>query len=290
MKHERREIETPDGIKLRAESWMPEGEIRCVVVIAHGQGEHIGRYAPLAEDLESIGAWVLGPDHRGQGESGGKPGHIDSFDVYGDDLVHVMKTYADARPEAKPGVVPWFVYGHSMGGLIALNALVAGIFPTWLRGVVLSAPLLRLAMQPPAFKVMLGKVAAYVMPGLTLPAELDASHISRDPEVVKAYVDDPRRVGIVSARWFQRMNQARQRVIGGAPKITLPLYWYVGTGDQICDHRASLETFATLTAPEDNYQTLQSFEGYYHELHNEPSALRKPVVDSIREWIAARID
>ena len=149
MKHERRKIETPDGIELRAESWMPD-EVRCVVVIAHGQGEHVGRYAPLAADLESIGAWVLGPDHRGQGESGGKPGHIDSFDVYGHDLVQVMNTYAEEHPEAKPGVVPWFVYGHSMGGLITLNALVADILPEWLRGVVLSAPLLRLAMDSSA--------------------------------------------------------------------------------------------------------------------------------------------
>ncbi|MBV1856884.1 MAG: lysophospholipase, partial [Nannocystaceae bacterium] len=73
MKHERREIETPDGITLRAESWTP-ADIRCVVVICHGAGEHVGRYADVAADLESIGAWVIGPDHRGQGESGGAPG------------------------------------------------------------------------------------------------------------------------------------------------------------------------------------------------------------------------
>ena len=72
--------------------------------------------------------------------------------------------------------------------------------------------------------------------------------------------------------------------------VTTPLYWYVGTGDKICAHEASQEAFATLTAPEDNDQTLQAWGGYYHELHNEPPELRKPVIDSIREWIAARID
>ena len=289
MKHERREIETADGTTLRAESWMPD-EVRCVVVVSHGQGEHIGRYAPLAEDLESIGAWVLGPDHRGEGESGGKRGHVSSFDVYGHDLVQVMNAYAEERPDCKPGAVPWFVFGHSMGGLITLNAMVAGILPEWTRGVVLSAPLLRLAMEPPAFKVMLGKVAAFIAPGLSLPTELDANHISRDPDQVERYVADERRTTVVSARWFQRMNQARLRVMAEVADVTTPLYWYVGTGDKICAHEASQEAFATLTAPEDNDQTLQAFDGYYHELHNEPPELRKPVIDSIREWIAARID
>ena len=291
MQHERREIETPDGITLRAESWKPS-DVRCVVFIAHGAGEHIGRYAPLAEDLASIGAWVIGLDHRGQGESGGKPGHIDSFDQYGHDLVHVMNAYVEAHPEAKPGPsgLPWFVFGHSMGGLIVLNALVAGILPEWVRGTVLSAPLLRLAMQPPAIKVWLGKVAAWMAPGLSLPAGLDPADISRDADQVARYAEDARRVEVVSARWFQRMNEARARVAAEASCITSPLYWYVGTGDKIVDHTASSEVFSTLTAPEDHDQTLQAFDGYYHELHNEPPELRRPVVDSIRDWIAARID
>lgn len=289
MKHARRDIQTPDGITLRAESWTPE-EIRCVVVISHGQGEHVGRYAELAADLQSIGAWVLGADHRGQGESGGKPGHIESFGVYGQDLAHVMNVFAQELPESERGGVPWFVFGHSMGGLIALDGLISDILPQWLRGVVLSAPLLRLAAQPPALKVWLGNMAAVLAPGLALPAGLDASGLSRDEAVVKAYVEDARRVDVVTARWFQRMNESRQRVMAEIGAVTSPLYWYVGTGDPICDHQASVETFAKLAAPEDNDQTLQSFEGYLHELHNEPTQLREPVVDSIRDWIAARID
>ncbi len=289
MKHERREIETPDGITLRAESWTPT-EIRCVVVISHGAGEHIGRYADVADDLESIGAWVIGHDHRGQGESGGAPGHIESFEQYGHDLATVMDAYAQERPDAKPGSVPWFVFGHSMGGLVVLNALVAGILPEHVRGVVLSAPLLRLAHQPPLFKVWLGKFAAFVSPGMTLPAGLDPADISRDEAQVARYAEDSRRVAVVSARWFQRMNDARARVMEGVHGVQVPLYWYVGTGDKICDHTASVEAFASLAAPEDHDQSLRSFEGYYHELHNEPPALREPVIEAIRSWISARID
>lgn len=289
MKHERREIETPDGTTLRAESWTPE-TIRCVVVISHGAGEHIGRYADVASDLEAIGAWVIGPDHRGQGESGGAPGHIESFDQYGQDLTHVMEAYAEQRPELKPGVVPWFVFGHSMGALIVLNALVADILPGDVRGVLLSAPLLRLALQPPVLKVWLGKVAAFVAPGMTLPSGLDPADVSRDADQVARYAADPRRTEVVSARWFQRMNEARERVMEGVRDIKVPLYWYVGTGDKICDHNASLEAFSTLPAPEDHDQTLQSFAGYYHELHNEPPEDREPVIEALRSWISARID
>ncbi len=289
MKHERFEIETPDGIALRVESWTPQ-EVRCVVVVSHGAGEHIGRYARLAEALESIGALVLGPDHRGQGESGGKPGHIESFDQYGQDLMHVMNTFAQDHRAFSMTAVPWFIFGHSMGGLITLNAAVAGKLPEELRGMVISSPLLRLAMQPPALKVFLGNVAAWLAPGVTLPSGLEPADVSRDEEEVARYAEDTRRVDVVSARWFQKMKEASARVLQSMADVRTPLLWIVGTGDKICDHTASLEAFSALSAPEDDDQSLQSFEGYYHELHNEPAALRAPVFDTIRTWIAARSD
>lgn len=290
MKHERSETQTPDGCMLRVEQWEPQGQVRCVVIVSHGAGEHVGRYASLAEDLESIGARVIGPDHRGQGESGGKPGHIESFDVYGADLAHVMQEAAEARPDEAPGKLPWFLYAHSMGGLIALNALVGGLVPFELRGAVISGPLLRLSMPAPTLKVWLGKIAAFLAPKLTLPSDIPPEFISRDPDQVARYVADERRAGVVSARWFQRMNQAVAKVCEGVHALELPLYWYAGTDDKICDHTASQEAFSTLPDPQGQDQTLQLWDGYYHELHNEPAELRAPVIDTIRTWIADRID
>ena len=290
MEHERREMETPDGCTLRVEQWTPPGEVRCVVVVSHGAGEHVGRYGTLAADLESIGAFVVGPDHRGQGESGGKPGHIESFDVYGQDLAHVMRTIVDERPDDAPGKVPWFVFAHSMGGLIALNAIVGELFELPLRGAVVSGPLLRVAMPTPVVKLWLGKMAAVLAPKLTLPSGIPAEFICRDPEEVARYEADPRRAGVVSARWFQRMNQAAERVRQGLPNVRLPLHWYVGTGDKICDHTASVEAFDTLQDPDGYDQTFRAWDGYYHELHNEPAELRAPVIASIREWFAERLD
>lgn len=284
MKHSTQEIQTPDGTSLFVERWDPEGDVRCVVLISHGAGEHIGRYGDVAADLEALGAVVLGPDHRGQGKSGGKPGHIDSFDVYGRDLRCVLDSAGDVDE-----TIPRFVFAHSMGALILLQALVEGLLPDSLRGVVLSGPLLRLAMPAPGWKVALGKVAAFVAPGLSLPSDIPPEFICRDEEQVERYRSDARRVGVVSARWFQRMNQAAANVSAKASGLELPLFWYVGTGDKICDHTASEEVFATLPAAQEHDQSFRAFEGYFHELHNEPAELRAPVIGAIRSWIEARL-
>ena len=186
--------------------------------------------------------------------------------------------------------MPWFVFAHSMGGLIALNAIVGELFELPLRGAVVSGPLLRVAMPTPVVKLWLGKMAAVLAPKLTLPSGIPAEFICRDPEEVARYEADPRRAGVVSARWFQRMNQAAERVRQGLPNVRLPLHWYVGTGDKICDHTASVEAFDTLQDPDGYDQTFRAWDGYYHELHNEPAELRAPVIASIREWFAERLD
>ncbi len=291
MKHERRQLETPDGTSLRFEQWEPDGAVRCVVVVSHGAGEHVGRYADVARDLEELGALVFGPDHRGQGESGGKPGHIDDFDVYGADLDHLMQSVASERPaDQQPDQIPWFVFAHSMGALITLNALIGDLLSLPLRGVVLSGPLLRVAVPTPAIKVWLGKMAGVMAPGLTLPSGIPPESVCRDEEEVARYAADERGVGVVSARWFQKMNQAVARVEAGIAGVELPLLWYVGTGDKICDHTASLELFEKLADPQANDQCLRTFDGYYHELHNEPPELRAPVIEMVQQWIRARID
>lgn len=285
-----RVIQIPDGPRLHVESWSPEGEPKFVVVISHGGAEHVSRYAHVAESLVKRGGFVFGPDHRGQGRSGGIPGHVESFEQYASDLRHVMQEIAEILPEGqRPGSIPWFLLGHSMGGLISLTYLLehAGDIP--LRGVILSSPLLGLTMKVNPVKLALGKVAAKLMPRLTLPSGIPPEAISRDEDVVQKYVSDNLRVGVVSARWFQAMNQAISRVNAEAEKIDVPLLWYVGTADKICDHEASVRVFGSIPDPEGRDQTFKVFDGYFHELHNEPEEDRKRVLAMIGTWIDKRL-
>ncbi len=153
--------------------WRPAvGRPKCVVVISHGYAEHSGRYEHVAERLcrEDVGAAVIGVDHRGHGRSEGERVMISDVAEYAADLnaAAAMQCRRNGceRPracramQAKPGRVgraagplpisltcrsrsagdglPRFIVGHSMGGLVALHAVLAD--QTAWRGVVLASP------------------------------------------------------------------------------------------------------------------------------------------------------
>ncbi|MGB1014869.1 MAG: lysophospholipase [Nannocystaceae bacterium] len=269
--------------------WDPKGTPRFVACVAHGGAEHSGRYAGVAAWLTEIGGVVFAPDHRGQGQSDGTPGHIASFSVYGDDLEDVCTSTSRELPAScQPDRVPWFLYGHSMGALIALTYLLDRNSEHPFVGAICSAPLLGLAMKVPPLKRMVGELAARIVPRLTLPAGIPPEAISRDPDEVTRYIQDPHRVTKVSAQWFVSMNEAVNRVEQEISRLTLPMLWYLGTGDQICDAAAQTRIFHRLCDPSGNDQTLHPFDGYYHELHNEPELLRRPVRDLLVAWVSQR--
>jgi alpha-beta hydrolase superfamily lysophospholipase len=285
-----RKIRTRDGTELHSELWEPEGRVTFVVCIVHGQGEHVSRYDQVARELNEIGAVVFGADHRGEGRSGGIPGHTEKFEQYGDDLLDVLRDYeSHLGPERSPKAVPWFIWAHSMGGLITLTYLLDHERDVPLRGVVVSAPLLGLKMKVGWLKEKAVRVLAKLVPKLAVPTGIDANTISRDPVQVQRYVADPRRVTKITTSWAVAMENAIERVEQEVGKISLPMHWYVGTGDLLCDHEASKKVFDSLPAAPSNDQTLELWAGYYHELHNEPAELRKPVIESIHAWIRARL-
>src|SRR3954453_20784097 len=107
-------------------------EPQRLVVLAHGYGEHIGRYAHVAEALVARGSDVVGPDHLGHGRSGGDRALVEDFESLVDDLRAVVQ---DAR-----GDLPVVLVGHSMGGLIATR--YAQRHRDDLAGLVLTGPAL----------------------------------------------------------------------------------------------------------------------------------------------------
>lgn len=290
MTSETRKLETRDGTELHSELWTPEGEVRFVVCIVHGQGEHVSRYDQVATELNALGGLVFGADHRGEGRSGGRPGHTDAFEQYGEDLLDVLRHYASELGEARgPEALPWFIWAHSMGGLITLTYLLDHEHDVKLRGVVVSAPLLGLTMKVGAIKEFMVRLLAKILPHLAVPTGIDPSAISRDPEQVQRYAADPRRVTKITTGWAAAMERAIERVEREARGIGLPMHWYVGTGDLICDHEATQKVFATLPDPKGKDQSIEIWPGYYHELHNEPPDLRAPVIAKVHEWIQAHV-
>ena len=151
----------------------PNPTASWLAVLAHGYGEHIGRYQHVADALVAAGAVVFGHDHAGHGRSEGERALIADFESVVDDEHLVVRFAKDEFPS-----LPTVLIGHSMGGMIA--ARYAQRYPEDLAALVLSGPLLG------------------SWPGLDLleldelPADpIDPAVLSRDPEVGAAYVADP---------------------------------------------------------------------------------------------------
>ena len=294
VSHATRTFRTPDGLDLHVEVWTPEDRVRFVVVIAHGGSEHVGRYDALARRWNERGALVFGPDHRGQGLSGGQRGHVDGFGQYVSDLRLVLSRMIQKLPEAqRPDAVPWFLFGHSMGGLISLSYLLEhpsdadDAIP--LRGAIISSPLIALAIQANPVTVVAARVLDKLAPNVPVTPPDLAPFITRDPEVVRIYDNDARRARKLTPRWNSSMEAATVHVRKRVHELKLPMLWYVGTGDKICDCDATIETFERLPRPDEDDQRIHVFDGYYHELHNEPRELAEPVLELVDTWLAQRV-
>ncbi len=254
-------------------SWTPEGGPRGLVFIAHGLAEHAARYDWFATRLASQGFVVHALDHRGHGRSPGRRADIVAFDGVVDDLGALLDGVSAASPS-----LPRFLFGHSMGGAIAFEWALR--HPGRLAGLLLSAPLLALDSQLPRWRVALLRWLARVAPGVgavTLPSDT----LSRDPAVVRAYDADPLVYrGAIPARTVAELFAHVAGFLGRAPAMRTPVFVLHGTGDRLVPANQVRPVVAAIGSPD---RTLKLYEGFYHEILNEPE--REQVCDDILRWL-----
>ncbi|MDG2015044.1 MAG: alpha/beta fold hydrolase, partial [Pirellulaceae bacterium] len=139
---------TSDGTRIQSRQWLAT-KPRATLLLIHGMGDHSGRFGHVAQYLNTQRISVLAPDLRGHGRSDGQRGHIHNFETLLSDLDIAL---AQTRRLA-PGK-PCFIYGHSLGGTLAILHTLER--QTELAGLIASSPALRIAMQAPAWKLQLG--------------------------------------------------------------------------------------------------------------------------------------
>jgi lysophospholipase len=245
-----------------------------VVTIAHGYGEHIGRYEHVAARLSAAGYVVYGLDHHGHGRSAGKRGRI-SLAAAVADLDQLIVTVSRARnPE-----LPQFLLGHSLGGAIALRYAMA--HQKRLTGLALSAPLA--AIEGGRALHAMARVLGRIAPAAAA-SRIDPRLVSRDHAVVKAYQNDPLvHHGAVPAAVAREMIVHIGSLERDVRQITVPTLLMWGTADRLC-LPAGAELVAANIGSAD--LTVKRYEGLFHEVMNEPEQDR--VLDDLVAWLDAR--
>jgi alpha-beta hydrolase superfamily lysophospholipase len=250
-----------NGIKLHLQAWEPDGRPKAVVGLLHGLGEHIARYAAMAQALVKANYAVVGFDLRGHGRSGGRRGHTPSFEA----LLDEIDDLRDRIKERHPGR-PVFLYGHSLGGELAL--VYALKRKPKIRGVIATGPWLRAVVPAPPLKVAVARALNPILPIYTERWAQLAEDLSRDPGVRSEFEHDPLVHNLITARMYLESRDAGLWAIEHAAEFPLPLLLMHGTADKLTSWEASGEFARRLG----KRCTWKSWEGWYHELHNEPAA------------------
>lgn len=268
---------TSDGLQLYTRDWPAPGALRGQVLIVHGLGEHIERYAHVAAALNVAGWSVHGWDHRGHGRSEGPRGDIPDHDALLRDTATVIDTIR--RPGQR-----FVLLGHSLGGAIAARFAAEALSAhsaAWSRaldGLVLSSPALDAGLSS-GQKLALA-VAEKVTPGLAVGNGLKPEWISRDHAVVAAYAADPLVHDRITARLTRFIVDAGPRAIADAPRWAVPTLLMWAGADRCVAPRGS-EAFAA-AAPAHVVAT-RPWPALFHEIFNEPE--KAEVLAVLTEWL-----
>ncbi|TGK00252.1 alpha/beta hydrolase [Leptospira langatensis] len=266
-----------DNTKLYGQAWTKSGANR-VVVFCHGFGEHSGRYSNLIQYFKDSDANFYGLDLRGHGKSEGKRGHAASFELFVDDLADFIQEVR--KRENKDKIL---LLGHSMGGVVVIRYALEGINQDYIYGVVACSS----ALKIPTTAVQRAQIAIAgflrkIAPSTTLDANLDTSLVSRDPEVVQAYIDDPLVHGKISFSMGYELFQQGEIANKKAGILRTPILILHGLADKIADPSGSLEFYNHLVYKN---KRMKTYKGFFHELMNEPAGEREKVLKDIKEFM-----
>lgn len=269
---------TQAGIgELYYQGWLPEGEVRAVGVVFHGLAEHGGRYTNVVNQLVPQGFAVYALDLIGHGKSSGERLFVNRFE----DLTEPLKSFLDMVKSWQPDKKV-FMLAHSMGGLVGTFFLLD--HQDELDGAVISGALTKVPDNITPVTMFMAKALSKLAPKVRL-AGVDSSGISRDPQEVVAYVNDPLVfTGNTTARMGSEMIRAMERVKAEMGRIKLPVLLLHGGSDYLSDPDAS-QTLYEGVGSED--KTLKIYEGYYHEIYNDIGK-EVPLAD-VQAWLEAHI-
>lgn len=271
MRIEENKITASDGIELFGRLFNINYS-RATIIIIHGLGEHSGRYEHVANYLNEKEYTVLTPDLRGHGLSGGKRGHAPSYEILLDDVTAWIHRVKMQHPHN-----PVFLYGHSMGGNIALNYAIRknGL----ITGIIATSPWLKLVNPPNIFVRRLASILSRIAPKITFDNGLNSNDLSRSTKSREEHDADELVHSRITVRLFTIIQKSGCFARKHARELTCPALLLHGGNDRITSRYATQE-FAK-HAPGAIFIMLPEC---YHEIQNEPECV--DALDRISNWIS----
>ncbi|EJT96863.1 alpha/beta-hydrolase [Dacryopinax primogenitus] len=271
----------------------PQGvsEAKAAILFLHGYVEHIARYEHVFPVWAEQGLAVYTYDQRGFGRTGEGDGTnkgTGQTRTSTEDQMEDLEWFIRRTAEWVPGK-KLFLVGHSMGGFNVLNFLCSpqsrsATLPK-ISGVVGLSPLLELTHPPSKLLRTILTPLSFLLPNITVSVAVRSEWISRDPNVVKSYNEDPlvhKRGTIRSLRsMLDAVDALRLREFHSFP-VNIPVLLLHGTADEVNSQPATLAWLTKLRAKN---KTFTPYEGGFHELMQEPHPIKETVMQEVATWV-----
>ncbi|MDY8107694.1 alpha/beta hydrolase [Fulvimarina sp. 2208YS6-2-32] len=284
---------------------------KAVILLFHGLAEHAGRYGRVAGILADAGYAVYAHDHRGHGSTVARDAPLRRFARRdGADAVLLdCRTVFDFARSNHPAL-PLFVFGHSMGGLVAINFAERHARENTIAGLAIwnSSVKADWQLRLGAFGLRIEKAlkGSDVASGLFQRAMFDAwaksiparrtefDWLSHDPGAVDAYIADPLCGFTPTVSMMDDIITLIRK--GGAPASIaalpddIPVHLLGGSEDPVTGKGEALHWLAGRLRDKGlGDVTLSIVEGARHETLNEMASLRDPAIADLIAWMDARI-
>ncbi|WP_331373364.1 alpha/beta hydrolase [Sinorhizobium chiapasense] len=277
-----------DGLPVTCHRWEGRGRVRGVVQIAHGMGEHIGRYHEAIAALTGAGLTVYGSDHRGHGRTAPTPAHLGDFGEGGfellvADMARLSLIARDENPD-----LPLILLGHSMGSFAAQCYVLDH-----------SQEIAGLALSGSGALDGLARLAHAASPGTNIlnapfePARTTCDWLSRDPAIVDAFINDPLCFAELQPAAFASFLAAAPRLADPVAlariRLDLPVYLFSGSEDPVGQRLAGVELLMERYRAAGLYNLCHDFYlGGRHEMLNEIN--RDQVQARLLDWISSVLE
>lgn len=265
------------GGRIHLRAWTTAKAVAQVVIV-HGYGEHGDRYMRFADRLAEEGFSVWANDHRGHGLSEGPRGVLTRIGDAVADVDRVVEMARAARPD-----LPVFMFAHSMGGTIGLRYAIE--HQEKLAGLILSSAAVSLeGLDVPRIQREVVKLVGRVAPKLPVN-RLPLEGISRDADEERIYRSDPLvHKGAQPARTVSELLRAMSELPDEVERLRIPLLVIAGSADPIVPPSGSRDIAERAGSPD---KRITVYEGFVHELINEPPDDRERVTRDVIDWLRA---
>jgi acylglycerol lipase len=256
---------------------MPAGA-RAGLIIVHGIAEHGARYRHAAAALASSGIASFVYDQRGHGEFPGTRTHVADFADFARDLKLI-----GANVQTRFPTLPLFVWGHSMGSVVATLAALEGL--SWARGIVTTGCALDAMPKLDGAVGAVLRLASALAPRVRISLGIDATVLTQDLQEQRRHMSDPLVPRTASLRLLYGFAHACRTCRANAGNITLPWLAVHGDADKVCPVSGSRSLIDALGSQD---KQLVIYPGLLHEVHNEDANSRAAVFALMSRWILER--